>query len=861
MDHETLTVEKTEIPLTWVHTLVIGSGAAGLNAAVQLRANGVEDVLIVSEGLDKGTSINTGSDKQTYYKLSMYGADADAPREMAQTYYVGGGMHGDLAMVEASLSARAFMHLVNLGMPFPRDAYGQFVGYKTDHDPRQRATSIGPYTSQAMCHVLIQRVRELEISVREGRNVVQLLTCEQDGETRVCGALAVCADGSFEAYGAENVVFAVGGPGGLYKTSVYPTVHTGAIGLALLAGARAQGLPESQYGLASIGYRWNVSGTYMQVIPRIVSTAQDGMSDEREFLTEFFGSTGAMASQVFLKGYQWPFDARKVIGGSSLIDILIYIETVEKGRRVYLDYRRDPAGFAFADLSEEARSYLERSGALLDTPYDRLRKMNPGATELYLRNGIDLTQEPLEVAVCAQHNNGGLAANHWWESSNLRHLFPVGEVNGSHGVYRPGGSALNSGQVGGFRAAEYIAHRCQAWQVSREAVRRAAQDAVGETTAWLSRCEGSRISWRDERAALQERMTRAGAHIRSLDVLPAAQQEARAQWRRLEQQGCAYAGPAEIAEALRNRQLCFAHLCYLEAIRCALESGVGSRGSAIVLDPGGERIHEGLDAKWSIAREVPRFRLQVLETVASPSGDVTCRWVDRRPLPRTEAWFETEWARFRQGETYDPLPAQEQVAAKLCVGTANAGKQREFVDLLRGWPGQIVFPQDLGLDLDVEETGQSFAEIAVHKALAYAQASGLPALADDSGLCVDALDGAPGIYTARYAGPGASDVDRYRKLLAALGDCPLEERTARFRCALAIAYPDGRVDVVEGTCEGQIAFEPAGSEGFGYDPVFYLPEYGCTMAQLPADVKNQISHRARAVQAAASTLDALLVEV
>ena len=112
--------------------------------------------------MDKGTSINTGSDKQTYYKLSMYGSEADAPWEMAQTYFVGGGMHGDLAMVEASLSVRAFMHLVNLGVPFPTDAWGQFVGYKTDHDPRQRATSIGPYTSREMCRALIRRVRALE---------------------------------------------------------------------------------------------------------------------------------------------------------------------------------------------------------------------------------------------------------------------------------------------------------------------------------------------------------------------------------------------------------------------------------------------------------------------------------------------------------------------------------------------------------------------------------------------------------------------------------------------------------------------------------------------------------------------------
>jgi XTP/dITP diphosphohydrolase len=195
---------------------------------------------------------------------------------------------------------------------------------------------------------------------------------------------------------------------------------------------------------------------------------------------------------------------------------------------------------------------------------------------------------------------------------------------------------------------------------------------------------------------------------------------------------------------------------------------------------------------------------------------------------------------------------------KLLVATNNQGKQREFVGLLDGWPGQIIFPQDLGLELDVEETGHSFAENAALKAVAYAQAAGRPALADDSGLEVDALDGGPGIYTARYAGPGASDEDRYRKLLAALGDLALPERTARFRCAIAVAYPDGRVDVAEGTCEGLIAFAPRGENGFGYDPVFYLPDRECTIAQLPPEIKDTFSHRARALQAARPLLDALL---
>ncbi|MCL1856899.1 MAG: FAD-binding protein [Kiritimatiellaeota bacterium] len=438
---------------TKVGALVIGSGAAGLSAALRLHELGVKDILIVTEGLKRSTSINTGSDKQTYYKLNLYGRDADSPEEMAKSYFEGGSMHGDVALVEAAYSARCFLNLANRGVPFPTDRYGQFIGYKTDHDPRRRATSCGPYTSREMCRTLTAAVREAGIAVEERKVVAELLI--EDG--RCHGAVAVDeATGKVHVYQAANTVFAVGGPGGLYKHSVYPPVHRGAIGVALAAGALAQGLPESQYGLASIKFRWNVSGTYMQVLPRFVSTDQDG-NDAREFLYDVFTKPGEAESLVFLKGYQWPFDVRKSVDGSSQIDLLVHEETVTKGRRVWLDFRANPATLDFNALSPEAYGYLEKSGALFGTPLARLEKMNPGAIALYRDHGIDVAKEMLEVAVCAQHNNGGLAGDIGYESVNIQGLFPVGEVNGSHGVARPGGSALNAGQVGAFRAAETIA--------------------------------------------------------------------------------------------------------------------------------------------------------------------------------------------------------------------------------------------------------------------------------------------------------------------------------------------------------------------------------------------------------------------
>jgi XTP/dITP diphosphohydrolase len=195
---------------------------------------------------------------------------------------------------------------------------------------------------------------------------------------------------------------------------------------------------------------------------------------------------------------------------------------------------------------------------------------------------------------------------------------------------------------------------------------------------------------------------------------------------------------------------------------------------------------------------------------------------------------------------------------KLLIATQNPGKVREFRLLLAPLKASLCFPFELGLQVNVPEDGDTYADNARQKALAYARASGLLALADDSGLEVDALTGAPGIHSARYT-PG-HDVDRVAALLARLRDVAWEQRTARFRCVVVIAAPSGELYGTEGTCQGMIALEPAGQGGFGYDPIFYLPDYDCTMAQLPQALKNRVSHRARAVEAALPTLHHLLTQ-
>ena len=195
---------------------------------------------------------------------------------------------------------------------------------------------------------------------------------------------------------------------------------------------------------------------------------------------------------------------------------------------------------------------------------------------------------------------------------------------------------------------------------------------------------------------------------------------------------------------------------------------------------------------------------------------------------------------------------------KLLVATNNLGKVREYEALLKELPLTLTYPAQESIDIEVEETDSTFAENARLKAMAYARASGLLTLADDSGLEVDALGGEPGTRSARYAGQGASDEDRYRLLLSKLEEVPWERRTARFRCVIAVATPQGEVRTAEGICEGAIAFEPRGEYGFGYDPVFYMPEHGQTMAELEPDIKNRISHRAQAAEGARRILQELL---
>ena len=624
-----------------IHTIVVGSGAAGLRAAEHLYELGHRDIAIVTEGMNCGTSRNTGSDKQTYYKLSLSGSDADSVREMASALYAGQAVDGDIALCEAAASAGGFFHLAQLGVPFPTNEYGEYVGYKTDHDPFRRATSAGPYTSKLMTEALERSVREKGIRILDRMQVIDLLTAEG----RICGAACLDLDGGEVVYiRCANVIWATGGPAGMYSNSVYPASQYGATGVAFAAGALGRNLTEWQFGLASVKPRWNVSGTYMQALPRFISTDAAG-NDAREFLHLRLTDVGEMLTMVFLKGYQWPFDVRKARDGSSRIDLLV-LEEMLAGRRVFLDFRENPGQgeIDFACLSPEAYTYLNNAGACFGKPIDRLLQMNEPAVNFYMDHGVDLRTQPLEIALCVQHNNGGLAIDASWQTS-IPGLYAAGEVAASHGVYRPGGSALNAGQCGAVRASEAVAAH-PGEMPEEDAFLQVVQSAEARHAALAARLtdDPAAINVRRAYADACHDMDRLAGPVRSEEGLVDLLQRIDARLADVSPLGIHTPGDLRWAYRLRDTLLC--QRVYVAAMLDYLKQGGKSRGSAMYIDPQGDGI-PALPEKY-------RFRLdgdehaRVVQEIRWTGSDCVVTWRGVRPMPPEDESFERVWKAYRQ---------------------------------------------------------------------------------------------------------------------------------------------------------------------------------------------------------------------
>jgi len=584
------------------HTIIIGTGCAGYNAADKLYDLGVRDIALVTEGRSMGTSRNTGSDKQTYYKLSLCGSDGDSVREMAHTLHSGGGVMGEHALCEAAYSARCFLRLVELGVPFPANEFGEYAGYKTDHDPRTRATSCGPLTSKYMTEALERAVLAKGIEIIDCQRVIRILT--QEGA--VTGIACVhTVTGEVSVIACQNVILCTGGPAGIYKNTVYPESQHGATGLAIEAGAALSNMEEWQYGIASTRFRWNLSGTYQQVLPRYISMDREG--NEKEFLYDKLGDDSL--GLIFLKGYQWPFDTRKT-EGSSKVDLLA-AEEIKQGNRVYLDFLHNPKGLerGFDILPQEAYAYLEKSGALFGTPIERLKKMNKGAVELYASHGIDLYNEYLEIAVCAQHCNGGVMVDAHWQSE-IEGLYAAGEAAGTFGVYRPGGSALNSTQVGSLRAAEHIAKKPEKpYQTPRFE---------------LPSIRYGKNNLNEIREEYQTEMSRVADFDRSTQGMEAL-------FEKTDRLSSAFfetaviEDPSEIAQLYKLYDMALTQRSVLSAMLCSAEE-LGTHGSAFV------------DRLPNSNADVPRKTRTLTRGRESLPAPIS-------PMPEPELWFETLLAR------------------------------------------------------------------------------------------------------------------------------------------------------------------------------------------------------------------------
>jgi hypothetical protein len=332
-----------------------------------------------------------------------------------------------------------------------------------------------------------------------------------------------------------------------------------------------------------------------------------------------------------------------------MIDLLVYREIKEKKRRVFIDYTSNPSFGKISDflpdkLDPEVFDYLKNSGALKKNPAERLLAMNFPAYDLYKKHGIDLSKEMLEIAVCAQHNNGGLKGDIWWES-DLKHLFPIGEVNGSHGVSRPGGSALNSGQVGSYRAAWQVFRKYNSTVRGTDIFIKESKPEVSKKLSlakkWLA--AGSHSGNKKYLQEIRKRMSEAGAIIRNLNRVNSAVSKASEMLNDIPDR-IGSGSVRELAETFRLMDHCLTHFIYLEAIREYLAAGGRSRGSYLVMgmdnaiiDISGENT-----TSTGLCNYDRPIENEILE-IGYRDGKTFSKLVKPREIPAQNLWFEKVW--------------------------------------------------------------------------------------------------------------------------------------------------------------------------------------------------------------------------
>lgn len=658
-----LMIAGLKVPLYRSGCVIVGSGAAGLRAAVELKRRG-DDVVVISQSAWGGTSACSGSDKQTLHTANT--ADqGDSFNAMARSIRAGGAMDEDIAYVEAVGSARMMASLQYLGLPLPQDPLGGTLRYKTDHDETGRATSCGPRTSRLMVQVLAQEAIRLGVPIYNHTTAVKILIAGGGSKRRAAGVLVMRAKDrtarnplGLAVFQSSILVLAAGGPGELYRDSVYPNGCFGSLGLALDAGLELVNLTESQFGIGTRreGFPWNLSGTYVQAIPHVYSVDADGV--EHHFLASYYRTTQELASNLFRKGYQWPFHSTRMLDfGSSLVDLAIYRETAA-GRRVFMDFNRNPLAvpgdrpFALERLDDDVRAYLGSAGASHALPIERLAHMNPLSIELYRRYKIDIATQPLEFAVNNQHMNGGIRVDRWGRSS-LVACYAVGEAAGTHGVTRPGGAALNAGQVFGTRAAEHAAATGLGKSPADNDIAASVETAVADVLAVLK--PASPLSVKSVRAQIQARMSDSAGIICTAEQVQQALREARALNGEIAAAGLAYGRPAEAARALQWRQMANASEAVLTALDFYIEQGGGSRGARAICDSQGESVPHSSDGpleefRFRRERDSHRDEQIVVRKVGKTLKITTIQ--NRSRDENAKPFFERDWPDWLTGGIY-----------------------------------------------------------------------------------------------------------------------------------------------------------------------------------------------------------------
>ena len=463
----------------------------------------------------------------------------------------------------------------------------------------------------------------------------------------------------FVVFLCDALVLAAGGPGELYRDSVYPRNCFGSLGLALEAGIEAVNLTESQFGIGT-----SREGFPLEPLGHLRAVHALCLFARRETDASAISSATITARRansprtLFARATSGLSTATRMLDfGSSLFDLAVFRET-QAGRRVFLDFNRNPlpvpgdAPFSLDALDADVRAYLEKSGALLPSPIDRLRQMNPLSIELYKRYKRDITREPLEFAVNNQHMNGGLAVNAWGETS-LAGCYAVGEAAGTHGVTRPGGAALNAGQVFGTRCAEHISARIVRSPVGRALAPASSRLDLSAVLAALRR--GSPIGAEAIRDEVQGRMSDYAGIVCKAEDVEAALAAAEALNRRIGQAGVAYDSATEALRALQWRQMAIASEAVLAALAFYVGRGGGSRGARTICDPHGGKVPqvrlEMLEA-YRFRPERPEDRgEQILVRRESETFEIRTRLL--RAFDQSEKpFFERNWPDFLTGAIY-----------------------------------------------------------------------------------------------------------------------------------------------------------------------------------------------------------------